>query len=81
MMRCHLWILEADMAAVPDLARSGDVIDPPLNSPNRRIAGNPLTLVLQPAFSGEIVQDTVTGNQWFAAGTTVTAWTPSVVGV
>jgi hypothetical protein len=64
------------MSIVPDLARPGDVVDPPLSSPNRRVADAPATLSLVPLFSGEIVQNTSNGDLWFAAGLTATAWTP-----
>jgi hypothetical protein len=64
------------MAIVADLARPGDVIDVPLSSPNRRVAGAPASLSLVPLYAGEIVQNTSNGDLWFAAGLTATAWAP-----
>lgn len=64
------------MAIVADLARPGDIIDASLCSPNRRVNSSPITLVLLPLFSGEIVLNTSNGDMWIAVGTTAGSWSP-----
>jgi hypothetical protein len=61
------------MAIVPDLS-TGAAPDRALASPNRRIAGSPLGSTV-PLYSGEIIQNTSTGDLWFATATTSTSWT------
>lgn len=68
------------MAIVADLARIGDPIDRKHNDPSRKVAGTPTALALTPAFAGEIVMNTNTGELWYAKGITVSDWTPMILG-
>ena len=69
------------MANVADLARPGDPLDRPLNTPNRKVAGTPIALALTPAFSGELVLNTTDGTLWFARGIASNDWIIAVIGV
>ncbi len=64
------------MATVVNKADPGGKLDKKISSPNRKIAGNPLSSVT-PLYAGEIVLDSSTGNMWYALDLTNTGWTPA----
>lgn len=68
------------MAIVPDLAgpsfnlsNQGRATDRHLSAPNRWVATPPYG-VLTPGYTGEMVQDTSTGQVWLASNMLTTGW-------
>jgi hypothetical protein len=70
------------MAIVPNLAFIGDPtfpVDPPMHTPNRIIAVNPIG-VITPLFSGEIVLDSTTTKLAYRAMSLLnTSWVQMVI--
>jgi hypothetical protein len=78
------------MATVPDLSWPGaypgihtngnlSAVDRNYANSNRTYAGTPNS-VLTPAYSGEIMLDTVSGSYWRAGNLTNTSWVQTVIG-
>lgn len=66
------------MATVPDLAGAsfnlvGRAVDRKLSSPNRWLSSTPYGTIL-PGYTGEMVQDTSTGQIWEATNLTNLGW-------
>ncbi len=72
------------MAIVPDLSGNFPAslpsgVDRKRSDYTRTIAGSPVALATVPAFSGEIVINSLTGDLWYAKDTTAAGWTPFVL--
>lgn len=65
------------MAIVPDLSgysfRDARSQDKPLSTPNRFLSSSPYG-VTTPGYTGEVVQDSSTGQLWLASNLTNTGW-------
>lgn len=67
------------MATVPNKDGGSNYNDRKLTTPTRKNAGSPQGS-LTPAFAGEVVLDTTTGQLWYALDLTTTGWATAAVG-
>ncbi len=69
------------MATVPDLSGNFPTslpggVDRKHSDYNRIVVGSPVTLATTPAYAGEIVLNSVTGDLWYAKDITAAGWVP-----
>lgn len=72
------------MATVADLSGNFPVslpggVDRKRSDYSRIVAGSPVVLATVPAFTGEIVLNSVNGELWYAKDVTAAGWTPFVL--